>query len=202
MALAGRGGFRQGGGAECRLQTTSRLWAEFPGRREKCREFRRFSRFFRKFVSKTSANSAVCEIIPYALEQGIYSRVQGIILTYSTAAGICVKSIPEPEYPIASKCRARPVFDCRLARGPERPRAQRLRKSAAWNFLSGKRNRAIVLPCPLNDPERFGRTRRALRAHGEAKNLEKDLLVWILLQVLEIPQNRQRNLWKSLEKSG
>ena len=40
--------------------------AEFPGGREKCREFRRICPFLQKNVSKTSANSAVCERIPYA----------------------------------------------------------------------------------------------------------------------------------------
>src|SRR5271170_1090659 len=52
--------------------------AEFPAGREKCREFRRFSRFLRTSVSKTSANSAFCKRIPYADEQGIFSRRQGI----------------------------------------------------------------------------------------------------------------------------
>jgi hypothetical protein len=52
--------------------------ADFPGRREKCREFRRFSRCFRKYIAKTSANSALCERIPYADEQGIFLPAQGI----------------------------------------------------------------------------------------------------------------------------
>src|SRR5271154_5893735 len=34
---------------------------KFPGRREKCREFRRFGRFLRKCVSKTDANPVSCE---------------------------------------------------------------------------------------------------------------------------------------------
>jgi hypothetical protein len=34
------------------------------------------------------------------------------------------------------------------------------------------------------------------------KNLSRDILVCTCLQALEIPQNRQRNLWKSLAKKG
>jgi hypothetical protein len=51
---------------------------EFPAGREKRREFLRFRRFLRKSVSKTSAHSAICRRIPYAGEQGIISREQGI----------------------------------------------------------------------------------------------------------------------------
>jgi hypothetical protein len=56
--------------------------------REKCREFRRFSRFLRKSLSKTSLNSVICEQIPYADEQGINLREQGIDSAFSTGAGI------------------------------------------------------------------------------------------------------------------
>jgi hypothetical protein len=55
---------------------------------------------------------------------------------------------------------------------------------------------------PFNDSERFGRTRRLFGPMERQKIWKKIFLVWILLQVLEIQQNRQRNLWKSLEKSG
>src|ERR1700722_7451288 len=50
---------------------------------------------------------------------------------------------------------------------------------------------------------------RPLRSRGEApktdlsrKSLEKRKMGLGVLQVIEIPQNRQRNLWKSLEKKG
>src|SRR6202035_4318184 len=61
--------------------------AKFPGGREKCREFRRLSRFLQKFVSETPANTIVCERIPCAVEQGIFSRVQGISSAFWTGAG-------------------------------------------------------------------------------------------------------------------
>ena len=54
--------------------------AEFPGGREKSREFCRFGRSLRKSTAKTSANSAICERIPYADEQGIFLPAQGINL--------------------------------------------------------------------------------------------------------------------------
>jgi hypothetical protein len=47
--------------------------AEFPGGREKCREFRR-----------------IC--LPYAAEQGIYSSEQGINSAFSTGAGNLARS--------------------------------------------------------------------------------------------------------------
>ena len=61
--------------------------AEFPGGREKCREFRRISLFLRKSVLRTCAISAICEKIPYAAEQGIFSGEQGMSSAFSTAAG-------------------------------------------------------------------------------------------------------------------
>jgi len=77
---------------------------EFPGRREKCREFLRFSRSLRKSVSKTSANSEICRRIPYADEQGIISREQGIKSGFWTGAGNSAQKRPlAPTYPIASK---------------------------------------------------------------------------------------------------
>ena len=49
--------------------------------------FADFSRFLRKFVSKIPANAIVCERIPCAIEQGIFSRVQGISSVFWTGAG-------------------------------------------------------------------------------------------------------------------
>jgi hypothetical protein len=46
-------------------------------------KFRRFSRFQQQSVSKTYANSAVCERIPCAGEQGFFSRTQGINSAFS-----------------------------------------------------------------------------------------------------------------------
>jgi hypothetical protein len=56
---------------------------ESPAYREKNREFRRFSRFLPKSVSKTSAESAVCKLSSCATEQGINSRQQGSNSTLS-----------------------------------------------------------------------------------------------------------------------
>jgi hypothetical protein len=42
---------------------------------------------FAKFVSETPANTIVCERIPCAVEQGIFSRVQGISSAFWTGAG-------------------------------------------------------------------------------------------------------------------
>jgi hypothetical protein len=61
--------------------------AEFPGRREKSREFLGFSRSLRKSVSKTCAILGICELFPYAIEQGINSREQGINSAFWTGAG-------------------------------------------------------------------------------------------------------------------
>src|SRR5271156_6120941 len=61
--------------------------ADFPGGREKCREFRRFSRFLRESVSETSVDPGCCERIPCAIEQGIILREQGIISASWTGAG-------------------------------------------------------------------------------------------------------------------
>jgi hypothetical protein len=66
---------------------TSAERTKFPGRREKSREFLRFSRFLRKSVSKTSAKPASCERIPCADEQGIISREQGIYSAFGAGAG-------------------------------------------------------------------------------------------------------------------
>jgi hypothetical protein len=44
--------------------------------------------------------------------------------------------------------------------------------------------------------------RSASGAASAAKNLEKDLLGLEALQPIEIPQNRQRNLWKGLEQNS
>jgi hypothetical protein len=49
--------------------------------------------FLRKFVSKTPANTIVCERIPSAIEQGIFSRVQGTIPRFGPEQGIWAKSI-------------------------------------------------------------------------------------------------------------
>jgi hypothetical protein len=51
---------------------------EFPGSREKSREFLGFNRSLRKSVSKTCVIPGICALIPYAIEQGINSREQGI----------------------------------------------------------------------------------------------------------------------------
>jgi hypothetical protein len=45
---------------------------------KKSREFSPIQPFFATFVSKTFANAMVCRRIPYASEQGIFSREQGI----------------------------------------------------------------------------------------------------------------------------
>ena len=62
---------------------------EFPGSREKSREFLGFSRFLRKSVSKTCVVPGICELIPYAIEQGINSRRarESISRHYWTGAG-------------------------------------------------------------------------------------------------------------------
>jgi hypothetical protein len=46
--------------------------------------------FCAKYISKTSA--AICERIPYAAEQGIYSGKQGINSAFSTGAGNLARS--------------------------------------------------------------------------------------------------------------
>jgi hypothetical protein len=149
-----------------------------PWSQGKCREFRRCSRSFRKGVSKTYVNLVVCETIPYASTHRSRDPIRACgelfdLFDWSREFG--AKSIPEPEYPIASKCRARPVLDCRLARGPERPPARNVfRNRRRGNFFL---ENEIMLSCPFNDPERFDRTRRALRDHGEPKIWKKDL-VW------------------------
>src|ERR1700677_160455 len=43
---------------------------------------------------------------------------------------------------------------------------------------------------------------RSARGGVPIKNLEKDLLGLEALQPIEIPQNRQRNLWKGLEQNS
>src|SRR5271155_4807325 len=68
--------------------TTVRLHGEFPGRREKCREFRGIGRFSAKSVPKTSTNPVVCEEIPYVGAQGIISRAQGFISAFRPEQGI------------------------------------------------------------------------------------------------------------------
>ena len=70
-----------------RVSSTISGRAKFPGGTEKCREFRRFSRFLRKSVSKTSANAKVCEQIPYADEQGIFLQALGISSAVQGIAG-------------------------------------------------------------------------------------------------------------------
>jgi hypothetical protein len=42
---------------------------------------------FRKMLSKTSHNPVVCEEIPYAAAQGIFSCAQGCVSAFSTGAG-------------------------------------------------------------------------------------------------------------------
>jgi hypothetical protein len=44
--------------------------------------------------------------------------------------------------------------------------------------------------------------RSASEAASAIKNLVKDLLALEALQPIEIPQNRQRNLWKGLEQNS
>ena len=66
--------------------STSAERTKFPGRREKSREFLRFS-CLRKSVSKTSAKPVSCERIPYADEQGIISGAQGIVSGFGARAG-------------------------------------------------------------------------------------------------------------------
>ena len=70
-----------------RIKSTIPWCAEFPGGREKCREFPRIQPFSAKSVAKTSANSDICERIPYAAEQGINSPEHGIHSAFSTGAG-------------------------------------------------------------------------------------------------------------------
>ena len=54
----------------------------------------------------------------------------------------------------------------------------------------------------FKDPDRLGRARRALRARGGRKIWRLIESGLDLLQPFEIPQNRQRILWKSLAKNG
>jgi hypothetical protein len=85
------------------------------------------------------------------------------------------------------------------------PRARSFLKSMAWISLSEKSKSMVPMPtCPFNDADGFGDARRAHRAQGEekAKNLERGFVGFYLSQAFEIPQNRQRNLWKSLEKTA
>ena len=67
--------------------STSAERTKFPGRREKSREFLRFSRLLRKSVSKTSENPVSSEIIPCANERGIISGAQGIDSGFGAGAG-------------------------------------------------------------------------------------------------------------------
>ena len=96
-------------------------WPEFPGRREKCREFRRISPFLRKSISKTDANTIVYKIILYADEQGIFLPAQGIIRASREQQGIC-REIDRraPTHPIASRVAPYPspadVAESRLVR--------------------------------------------------------------------------------------
>src|SRR5271170_4796256 len=87
------------------------VYGQFPANREKSREFRVSRRFLPKYlaaspadevgfvqfrricrlsaksVSKITVTPLVCEEIPYAAAQGIFSCPQGIISAFSTAAG-------------------------------------------------------------------------------------------------------------------
>jgi hypothetical protein len=76
------------------INSTISWRAKFPGRREKCREFRRFSRFLRKSVAKTPVDTIACEIIPYTGEQGIILREQGISSAFWAGAGIWLEIEP------------------------------------------------------------------------------------------------------------
>src|ERR1700722_1681017 len=56
---------------------------------------------------------------------------------------------------------------------------------------------------PLNDADGFGDARRAHRAQGEGKKFGEGLFRssgFYPPQPFDFPRNRQRNLWKSLEK--
>ena len=70
------------------------------------------------------------------------------------------------------------------------------------------RNSKCMLGSDHGDPKfsPFETLRRAptegLRPARAAKSLEADTFDFFLLQALEIPQNRQRNFWKSLERNS
>jgi hypothetical protein len=69
-------------------------------------------------------------------------------------------------------------------------RGRRGRRSRGFRRVEGRKT------------TRFATAALGQRAASAIKNLEKELLGLEALQPIEIPQNRQRNLWKGLEQNS
>ena len=170
--------------------------------------------FFRKSVSKTSANSVVCEIIPYAGTQGagnLFAHA-GNYLTYSSGSReFGAKRFSNPSTQLRQNAEH---GRCSIVGWPGHQNAP------AGNAFRNRRRgilfleNEIMLSClrVLSTSQRGLAVRAGLFGPMERQKIWKEkFLVWILLQVIEIPQNRQRNfgkawrnqaeIWKCLEKS-
>ena len=87
--------------------------------------------------------------------------------------------------------------------GPQRPTPIPPWKFVAWIPLSENLNRCYLAFTSLQRSRLVWRRATALRAQLEVKKFGNGLFRFAaLLQPLEIPQNRQRILWKSLDETG
>src|ERR1700722_6266032 len=76
--------------------------------------------FFPKIRLENNCYSSSLRENPYAGSREFIRACGELFDLFDWSREFGAKSILEPECPIASKCRARLVFDCRLAREPER----------------------------------------------------------------------------------
>ena len=116
----------------------STVWScgQFPGRREKRREYRRFRRLSAKSVSKISVTPVICEENPYAVRGGVgnfFVRAGNYFRLFDRGRENGIKSIRSPRRstycalspqrrPCHARVRRRPII---AASAPPSLRAQR-----------------------------------------------------------------------------